>query len=81
MKFNNEMCEAVDGSPGTCYTASECTTKGGEERGSCASGFGVCCVGKCDYGLCELVTLSNVQCVSAGKYFSGLGWRGVQYAA
>ena len=46
VKFNNDHCTAIDGSIGTCYTASECTTKGGEERGNCASGFGVCCVGK-----------------------------------
>ena len=46
VKFNNDACTAVDGTMGTCYTDSECTAKGGEERGKCASGFGVCCVGK-----------------------------------
>merc|ERR1712165_263852 len=44
VKFNNDHCNAIDGTIGTCYTASECTAKGGEERGNCASGFGVCCV-------------------------------------
>jgi len=44
VKFNNDPCKAVDGTVGTCYTASECTSMGGEERGNCASGFGVCCV-------------------------------------
>merc|ERR1712051_315205 len=29
---------------GTCFTSSECSTRGGSSRGSCASGFGVCCV-------------------------------------
>ena len=29
---------------GTCYTASECSTKGGSADGNCAAGFGVCCV-------------------------------------
>merc|ERR1712050_19921 len=29
---------------GTCFTSSECSDKGGSARGSCASGFGVCCV-------------------------------------
>jgi len=48
VKFNNDACTAVDGTMGTCYTASECTTKGGEERGNCASGFGVCCVAVID---------------------------------
>jgi len=28
---------------GTCYTAEECSNKGGTNAGSCASGFGVCC--------------------------------------
>ena len=46
VKFNNDACDAIDGTMGTCYTASECTANGGEERGNCASGFGVCCVGK-----------------------------------
>jgi len=44
VKFNNDACNAIDGTLGTCYTASECTANGGEERGNCASGFGVCCV-------------------------------------
>ena len=47
VKINNDACTAMDGTMGTCYyTDSECTRKGGEERGKCASGFGVCCVGK-----------------------------------
>lgn len=29
---------------GTCYTSSECTEKGGIAQGTCAAGFGVCCV-------------------------------------
>lgn len=29
---------------GTCLTSSECLKKAGEASGSCASGFGVCCV-------------------------------------
>lgn len=48
VKFNNDACTAVDGTMGTCYTDSECTAKGGEERGKCASGFGVCCVAVID---------------------------------
>jgi len=43
VKFENAKCDTVDGREGTCYTDSECTTKGGDERGNCASGFGVCC--------------------------------------
>merc|ERR1712223_1834875 len=29
---------------GTCYTSSECTSKGGTASGNCAAGFGVCCL-------------------------------------
>ena len=29
---------------GTCYTSSQCTSKGGSADGRCAAGFGVCCV-------------------------------------
>ena len=28
---------------GTCYTGSECSSRGGAADGACASGFGVCC--------------------------------------
>ena len=31
---------------GTCYTAEECSDKKGKASGSCANGFGVCCVSK-----------------------------------
>ena len=29
---------------GTCETSSECSTDGGSADGTCAAGFGVCCV-------------------------------------
>merc|ERR1739848_862846 len=29
---------------GTCFTATECTEKGGQVSGNCAAGFGVCCL-------------------------------------
>jgi len=48
VQFKNDKCSAVDGEKGTCFTASECTAKGGDERGSCASSFGVCCVFEID---------------------------------
>ena len=46
VRFPNDVCTSQSNLNGTCYTASECTAKGGEERGNCASGFGVCCVSK-----------------------------------
>ena len=44
-RFPNDACQGDGGGKnGTCYTKEECSTKGGEEIGSCASGFGVCCL-------------------------------------
>ena len=42
--FPNSACGASSGYNGTCFTASECTSKGGSASGTCASSFGVCCV-------------------------------------
>merc|ERR1711994_34183 len=46
VQFPNAGCTASSSSStfGTCYTATECTTKGGSADGNCAAGFGVCCV-------------------------------------
>merc|ERR1719400_646771 len=43
IKFPNDVCAGATRN-GTCYTAEECSNKGGASDGSCASGFGVCCV-------------------------------------
>jgi len=43
VKFPNDVCTGSSRN-GTCYTSEECSTKGGTNDGSCASGFGVCCV-------------------------------------
>ena len=45
VQFPNQQCTASSSSStyGTCYTSSECTSKGGSSDGNCASGFGVCC--------------------------------------
>jgi len=45
VKFPNSACAASTTSRnGTCFTESECTSKGGYGSGSCASSFGVCCI-------------------------------------
>jgi len=45
VKFPNTVCtSSTSGRNGTCYTTSECASKGGSSSGSCASSFGVCCV-------------------------------------
>lgn len=43
IKFPNALCSGTSKN-GTCYTSDECKDKGGTESGSCADGFGVCCV-------------------------------------
>jgi len=42
VKFPNDVC-AGSTNNGTCYTSEECSSKGGKNEGSCASGFGICC--------------------------------------
>ena len=45
--FKNQPCATQDGSEesaGVCYSAWECSERGGQEMVNCASGFGRCCV-------------------------------------
>ena len=43
--FFDSQCTAKSDNTlyGTCYTASECASKGGTADGNCAAGFGACC--------------------------------------
>merc|ERR1739844_583562 len=43
VKFANGIC-AGSSRNGTCYTAAECSNIGGSKDGTCADGFGVCCI-------------------------------------
>lgn len=43
VRFPNDVCTVSGSKNGTCYTAEECSNKGGVNGGSCAEGFGVCC--------------------------------------
>jgi len=49
VRFPNDICSGTTRN-GTCYTAEECSTKGGTNDGTCASGFGVCCIFALDCG-------------------------------
>jgi len=45
VKFPNDAC--IADSPtmnGTCYTSEECSSRDGVASGSCAEGYGVCCI-------------------------------------
>ncbi len=44
LRFTNGPCQGGGNQNGTCYTEQECSSKGGNNGGSCASGFGVCCI-------------------------------------
>lgn len=44
VNFPNDVCTSDSSRNGTCYTSSECSNKGGSSSGTCANGFGVCCV-------------------------------------
>lgn len=43
IKFENGNCEGSTRS-GTCFTEQECESNGGTKDGTCADGFGVCCI-------------------------------------
>ncbi|KAJ8666893.1 hypothetical protein QAD02_008555 [Eretmocerus hayati] len=44
VRFPNSQCTASNTFNGTCFTKRECASQGGTAFGSCANGFGVCCV-------------------------------------
>ena len=45
VRFKNDGCNSSSGLNGTCYSSADCSNLGGSAFGSCASGFGVCCIG------------------------------------
>jgi hypothetical protein len=45
VRFPNDPCASTSATKnGTCYTTEECSNKGGTSGGTCAEGFGVCCI-------------------------------------
>lgn len=58
VRFSNSPCTTSTGYNGTCFTSAECSTKGGTGYGSCASGFGVCCVSKLLHKRCIFIIKS-----------------------
>jgi len=57
VNFENAACDG-DTKNGTCYTSAECEKKGGDDAGSCAEGYGVCCTFKvkCGETIAENIT-------------------------
>jgi len=45
VSFPNDVCiSGTNSRNGTCYTQEECASRNGVASGSCADGFGVCCI-------------------------------------
>ena len=57
VRFPNDPCATTEGTNGTCYLADECTRNGGRAAGSCAKGYGVCCVFSAGCG--EVITRNS----------------------
>ena len=43
INFPNTECTDVEGVMGECYTATECSSRGGVSTSTCGNGIGVCC--------------------------------------
>lgn len=47
VRFLNIPCSSINGQmSGTCFSLNDCLRMQGSQIGTCASGFGVCCVCK-----------------------------------
>ena len=46
VEFDHVSCTSSSGLEGTCLPESECTDSGGATMGTCADGYGTCCVSK-----------------------------------
>ncbi|XP_059078417.1 uncharacterized protein LOC131876897 isoform X2 [Tigriopus californicus] len=44
VQFKNGPCSTTGAQSGTCYTQAECDAREGTAAGTCAGGFGVCCI-------------------------------------
>lgn len=44
VRFRHEPCEGSGSRNGICHSSAECVALGGESSGTCANGYGVCCV-------------------------------------
>jgi len=75
VSFPNEACiSSLDNTNGTCLSPSDCRIIGGANEGSCASGFGVCCVVR--LGTCGGVVTTNVTLLQNPNYPSSYGSSG-----
>jgi len=64
IKFENAACNGTDRS-GVCFTESECDSMGGTGDGSCADGFGVCCIKLIDKDGSSSMNNSHIVAIAA----------------
>merc|ERR1711971_448202 len=66
--FPNNQCTAKSDNTmyGTCFTASECSSKGGSIDGNCVAGFGVCCT--FTLSTCGTVVSQNITYITNPSY-------------
>ena len=46
VSFKNDPCQSLTGNNGTCLSHKDCDKRGGITSGTCASGFGACCISR-----------------------------------
>jgi len=66
VKFPNDICNGQGYRNGTCYTSEECSQKGGTADGTCADGYGVCCIFSIG---CGQLTSENITYILGGDDF------------
>lgn len=64
IKFENAACKGTSRN-GTCFTDQECKARGGTKSGSCADGFGVCCIKMLANGESSNLNMTHIS--STGK--------------
>ncbi|XP_023318065.1 uncharacterized protein LOC106657752 [Trichogramma pretiosum] len=64
IRFSNSACTSKNYN-GTCYSKKECTNYGGADYGSCANGFGTCCVFE---KTCGTSTIANTTYFTSPSY-------------
>ena len=62
VSFKNDSCTSLTGNNGTCFSSRDCDSQGGIKSGTCASGFGVCCLCKRFSFLSSLFTFFMFGC-------------------
>merc|ERR1711997_179860 len=74
VQFDNDECTTQDekATTGVCWTASECSDKGGTASGNCASGFGVCCLFTVSKSDCAGTIANNITYIQNDGYPSAV---------